>query len=429
MDALLKILIVFAVMLGLMRLKVPMGLALLAGGIALCLWAGRGWATTLADVFTAFQAAELWLLLLVTILIFELGRYMAEERNANVIMGWARSWGGRHGRAASLMAIPSVIGLVPMPGGALFSAPLVDQAAPGKEWDPTWKSAVNYWFRHTWEYWWPLFPVVIVTLSIFDLEIWRFILLQLPLSLASLLIGYWLLIRPHLAHLALTESLPPAPLRSTWRVASPLVVVILCTLLLPDALGWVFPATTLQTRKLLALITGLLIGLMPIILPGGRAAWVLFAKRLRDPKALDLLGTIAGVILFKNLMEQSGLIPVAGEQLIGNGIPVVWIVALLPFVAGFVTGIAIGFAGIAFPLLAGLAGSTGIETSPTTLLFLGFACGYAGMMLSPVHLCFILSRGYFGAPLNKMYRYILPCTAATLLVAGVIYGVRISLGV
>ncbi len=428
MDALLKIFVVFACMLALTRWRVHMGLALFGGGVALCLWAGRGFTTTASDIVAALRAAELWLLMLITLLIFELGRHMAEDRNAQVIMGWARAWGGRHGRAVSLMAIPSVIGLVPMPGGALFSAPLVAQTASEPTWDPAWKSAVNYWFRHTWEYWWPVFPVVIVTVAIFDLEMSRFIAMQLPLSLVSLAVGYWILIRPHVDKLIMTAPPPGLSVRAVGRVAAPLAAVVLSTVLLPPVFSDWLPEATAQTRTLVALLVGLLVGLILILIDSRTMTLRELICRLRDRKAWDLIGTIAGVILFKNLMAQSGLVPIAGEQLIESGIPLSGIAALLPLVAGFVTGIAIGFAGIAFPLLLGLAESPGVEISAASLLFLGFASGYAGMMLSPVHLCFILSRGYFSAPLKGMYRYILPCTGLTLLMAVVLYVIRLQLG-
>lgn len=421
-SPLLKILLVFAGLLALTRLKVHLGFSLLLGGIVLCFWAGHSPAQTVDDLLYAFSLPELWLLLIITALIFEYGRHMAEERNARVIMNVARNWGGHHGRAVSLMAIPAAIGLVPMPGGALFSAPLVDQTAPGDDWSPAWKASVNYWFRHVWEYWWPLFPVVIVTLSIFHLEIWQFILMQFPLSLAALAGGYLLMIRPHLAALARRDATPDAPpSRRVWIIALPLFIVVLCTLVLPGALQLAAPELTLQTRKLLVMLIGLAIGLTIILRDSGPGAHRAFLRTLCDRKVLSLLVTVGGVIVFKTLLDRAGLLPLAGERLIESGIPLVLVIAFLPFIAGLVTGIAIGFAGIAFPLLAGLAASPETGLAPASTLLLGFAFGYAGMMLSPVHLCFVLSRGYFTVPIERMYRYIAPCSIFPLVTAIVMY--------
>lgn len=429
MDALFKILIIFAAMLILTRWKVHMGLALFAGGVAVSLWAGRGVAVMAVDVVGVLKSAELWLLMLITLLIFEFGRHMSEDRNANVIMGWAKAWGGRHGRALSLMAMPAVIGLVPMPGGALFSAPLVAQTVTEETWDPAWKSSVNYWFRHTWEYWWPVFPVVIVTLAIFDMEIGRFIAMQLPLSITTIAVGYWVLIRPHVGKLIVSTPSGTLSVRAAGRVAVPLVIVVLCTIFLPSLLGEWVPAITVQTRTLMAMLVGLLVGLILIFMDSTSSPLRDWVGRLRDRKAWDLIATIAGVIFFKNLLSQSGLVPVAGDQLSASGIPLTGIAVLLPLVAGFVTGIAIGFAGISFPLLLGLANAPGTEISAASILFLGFASGYVGMMVSPVHLCFILSRGYFSASLKGMYRYIIPCAGLTWFTALILYVIRLQMGI
>ena len=46
---------------------------------------------------------------------------------------------------------------------------------------------------------------------------------------------------------------------------------------------------------------------------------------------------------------------------------------------------------------------------PIAALVLAFSMGYAGMMLSPVHLCFLLTVDYFSTSLIKVYRYLVPC--------------------
>jgi uncharacterized protein len=420
-SPLLKVLTVFAGLLLLTRLRLHLGAALVLGGISLSAWSGRTIAGIGNDLASVLQLPELWLLLLITLLIFEFGRYMAQPRNAEAIMRKARAWGGRHSRALSLMALPAAIGLVPMPGGALFSAPLVDQAATGTSASPAWKSAVNYWFRHVWEYWWPLYPVVIVTLAIFNMDIWRFILLLLPLSAAAWLSGYFILIRPQLASLSAAPAATPATDQPPGNILAPLLIVTGCTLLLPTVFHYAGLNLTGQTRTLLAMLIGLMAGLVPILADSGASGGLDLFRRLRDRKAVSLMGTIAGVIVFKGMLDRSGLLPEAATRFMTSGIPSVFLVALLPFVAGMVTGIAIGFAGIAFPLLVGLAAAPGSGLSPAAILVLGFACGYAGMMCSPVHLCFILSRGFFNVSIRSMLRYVLPCTVGPLITSILLY--------
>ena len=82
--------------------------------------------------------------------------------------------------------------------------------------------------------------------------------------------------------------------------------------------------------------------------------------------------------------------------------------------AGLVTGIAIGFAGAAFPIIVGFV-SADPTMQPIGALVLAFSMGYAGMMLSPVHLCFLLTIDYFNASFIKVYRYLLPCVLSIML--------------
>jgi hypothetical protein len=54
-------------------------------------------------------------------------------------------------------------------------------------------------------------------------------------------------------------------------------------------------------------------------------------------------------------------------------------------------------------------------------LVLAFSMGYAGMMLSPVHLCFLLTAEYFNTSLIKVYRYLLPCVLSVVSYGIIIY--------
>lgn len=413
-PAIVKVLSVFAAILLTIRLRVPLGIGLTAGGLLLGAWAGRSPAELVGDLRAALTRVDLWLLLVVVALIVELGRFLAEARNANAMMAAARRFGGRHGRALSLMALPAFIGLVPMPGGALFSAPLVDQTVREPHWTPAWKAAINYWFRHVWEYWWPLYPVVILTLSIFDISTARFTVALLPLSLLAILSGFLFLVRPHLTPLAAGEPEAPDGWRRALFLAVPILIIVLATLLLPPLLAALWPGWSGQTPKLAAMLFGLIAGLGLILWDERhKLDHVPFAHLLK-PKTLNILASLAGVLLFESLLHRSGLVPLAGRELVSSGIPIGVIVAALPFVAGLVTGIAIGFAGPAFPLVVGLLAAPASNLTPMAALVLAFGFGYAGMMLSPVHLCFVLTRDYFATPFRGIYRHILPCVLVLL---------------
>lgn len=419
MPAIAKILIVFAGMLGTTRVRVPLGVSLVLGGISLALWSGMPPMDTFAALGQSLLEPELWLLLAVTALIIELGRFSTSGRNAETIVAATRRWGGRHGRSASLMALPAMIGLIPMPGGALFSAPFVAQVGDPVAGEGDWKTAVNYWFRHVWEYWWPLYPGVIVTMSIFDIPTWRFFAVQVPFTAVAVGAGYCLLIRRYVGRL--TDDAAPADgnHRGAALVFGPLVIVVLCAMVLPGLLSTWFPAMAPQMRKLTGVLVGLVIGLAAALAFGRHAAgdegggFRLFAGLLKR-KSLNVIFTLIGVLVFKHMLDRAGLVPTASTELMTSGIPVSVAVAVLPFLAGLVTGLALGFAGVSFPLVVGLMAVEGLGLRPLSTLVLAYGFGYMGMMLSPIHLCFLVSKDYFGTSHFPVYRRLLPCAATVL---------------
>ena len=416
-SAVAKILIIFFGVLAASRLRVPLGVGLIGGGLALDFWA-KNIQSLPGDFWQAIIRPELWLLAITITLLMEIGHFMAADENGKVFLSLARRYGGRHGQAVSLVLIPASIGLVPMPGGALFSAPLVGKTAEKLNNSAEWKAAVNYWFRHVLEYWWPLYPVVIVTLSIFTLQTWKFMLLQIPFTFVSLGAGYFFLLRSH-KFIFTPDGPEEQNLPSIVQVMLPIIIIVLTTLLLPGFFHKIFPSLNPASWKLLAMLTGLIISLGIIWRNRKNHSRKMFSD-IASKKTMNVFITLAGVMFFESLLNSSGLIPLAGQELSRGSVPIVLIIAFLPFLAGLVTGIAIGFAGAAFPIVVGFV-SADVALQPIAALVLAFSMGYAGMMLSPVHLCFLLTVDYFSASFIKVYKYLVPCVLCVMAYGIVLY--------
>lgn len=419
-PAIAKILIVFVSVLAATRLRVPLGVALVAGGFLLNLWAGLGAADSLLNLGRSLLGVELWLMMGITGLIVEIGRYMTEPRNADTIVGAARTWGGRHGRAAAMTMVPAVIGLVPMPAGALFSAPFVEQTA-GADRNANWKSAVNYWFRHVWEYWWPLYPGVIIAMTTFAMvPTWQYMAAQMPFTLVAAGSGFLFLVKPHVRGLADEPGNGQAQTQGGGRVGRlvlPLAIVVASLVVLPVLLKLVITGTdtkSAQVRQLLAVLLGLVGGLAAVVADEWRHDRRRIFSSLLKRQSIEVQVSLLGVLIFKAMLDQSGLLPLAGRELVGSGIPLGIAVAALPFLAGMVTGIALGFTGTSFPLVVGLMLAPDSGLTPLATLVLAYGFGYMGMMLSPVHLCLLVTRDYFSSSMIAIYREIAPCVAAIL---------------
>jgi hypothetical protein len=111
-------------------------------------------------------------------------------------------------------------------------------------------------------------------------------------------------------------------------------------------------------------------------------------------------------MMFKGMMTETGAVTSIRNELIEFGIPVILMVMVMPFISGFILGIAVGFVGASFPLIIPLF-NTADMFDYFSYAALAYMFGYMGMMLSPVHLCFLVTRDFFKASLTGAYRFIL----------------------
>jgi hypothetical protein len=79
---------------------------------------------------------------------------------------------------------------------------------------------------------------------------------------------------------------------------------------------------------------------------------------------------------------------------------------------GLLTGLTVGFVGATFPIITAMMGG---HPDPATVTF-AFASGFAGVMLSPTHLCLLLTLQYFKADMAGTYRLLYLPTVLVFLV-------------
>jgi len=304
--------------------------------------------------------------------------------------------------------MPALIGLLPMPGGALFSAPMVESSLNDRVVSGEQKTVLNYWFRHIWEYWWPLYPGVVLAMALLGVDTWHFITFMAPLTFISILAGVIFILMP----LGKMESYRKGHI--TWSQINrflleimPILIVILFILLLG---GLTIFLQIFDIHFKISGGTGVLPGLVAAIL------WVCLFNRIPfrqvrsavlDKEMLPILVLIFSIMIFKGIMTESQAVSQIRDELMAYNIPVLLVIMIMPFISGVVTGVAIGFVGTSFPLIIPLF-HTSQSFDYMGLAALAYVFGYMGMMLSPVHLCLLVSKDYYKASLMKSYRYLVP---------------------
>jgi integral membrane protein (TIGR00529 family) len=293
-------------------------------------------------------------------------------------------------KKAVVVSMPLLIGLLPSLGGAYFSAPMVEESAKGMNMSQEEKAFVNYWFRHPWEYILPLYPGVLLASAVSNIELRDLIIANMPYAVFIAITGFMFSMRDASGRFSEAEAISRKGLLSFVPVAIVLLLVVFFHIELHYAL--------------LIIVAGLFIfyrfGLKDV------------ARAVKYGLSLDVIMLIAGVMIFKEIMDASGAVKNLSEFLRVKGIPVAPLLFLLPFVSGLLTGVTVGFVGSTFPLLLSIAGE-----SSTGIISFAFASGFFGVLLSPVHICLVLTREYFKADTWLVYKKIIPAASVVFLVA------------
>ncbi|MCP4681699.1 MAG: DUF401 family protein [Desulfobacterales bacterium] len=139
-----------------------------------------------------------------------------------------------------------------------------------------------------------------------------------------------------------------------------------------------------------------------------------------DKKIVPMLLLIAAIMVFKGVMTDSQAVFRIQDELIAYKIPIMLIILIMPFLSGFITGIAIGFVGTSFPLIIPLFQDVSLFDY-LSYAALAYTFGYMGMMLSPVHLCFLVTKDFFKASLLSSYRYLIMPAITVMITACLIF--------
>jgi hypothetical protein len=284
-------------------------------------------------------------------------------------------------RRIAMAVLPGVIGLLPSAGGAAFSAPMVEDAASGVTMEQEHKAFVNYWFRHIWECCSPLYPGIVLAAAIARVPINSFILSQLPLPLAVICAG--ILLGFH----GITDSTIPGGRRMDD-------IKMLCVTLLPITIAIVLVAVF--GMPLALAMVSIVIGMFAFYRYGPRE----IANTFRESFSINIVLMTVGTMAFNGMLNASGAIHALPSFFKESGVPTGVVLFALPFLVGLLTGLTVGFVGTTFPIIMALLGGHPDVGSIT----FAFASGFAGMLLSPTHLCLLLTIQYFKADMSGTYR-------------------------
>jgi integral membrane protein (TIGR00529 family) len=405
-PAVVLILASFALILLLMRFKVPLYLGVFAAVLFLTPFISRGLPLAGVQFWDTLKDPDVISLLIIILLILLLSTVLRLggrlERMTEAFSAVA------HSRRMRLAMFPALIGLLPMPGGAWFSAPMVKASARDIEEHHGQLTAINYWFRHIWEYWWPLYPGVLLLITFTGLSLPRVIALMAPMTIIVVLIGLLTVFRD-LKVSNNNQQAPSGATRRDWLILLSSLWPILAVVIGGVALELARESYEAAGHSIYQpLPRSIIIAALLVVSIATIFADHLDLSTLRseygDRKQLEITAMIFAVIYYKNVLEQGGLVERSVRELQAWHVPVWFVIVFLPILIGVVTGVVVAAVGVSFPVILGLASGAGIGLSQAVIV--AYTAAMVGVMFSPIHFCLLLSLQYFGDTFWPVYRRI-----------------------
>jgi len=397
----IKIFISLAVILIGNKVLRNLSLSVALGTLLLAVWSGHTVPSIAAISASRFLSLDNAALLIIILLVIWLSSQMDRTFIMRDLVSSLRSMLSPR---KAMAVLPAVIGLLPMPGGALFSAPLVDDCDEKNEVPALLKSQINYWFRHIWELTWPLYPGVLLAMELSDLQVHHMFIVGIPMMLTMIITGYIFILR----RAVITPVQTQASEHHILKLMNPIILIVVVYFLIMT-----FIPGIPRISKYLPMIIGIPLSMIALQLqrPLNWSDWkkIIFSKRAINLAVLVALIRIYGAFIEAPLPNGVLLMEQMRQELNFMGIPLVLLVMLISFLSGLTTGISVGFVGASFPIAFSLLGADADVMTRLGILALTYPFGFMGVMLSPVHVCFIVTNEHFKTSLLKsMGRIIVP---------------------
>ncbi|MDQ1281136.1 MAG: uncharacterized protein QG670_2400 [Thermoproteota archaeon] len=364
--------------------KVNFGVAILLGSLVIGITSGVTLDQAIKVLFSVFQDIATYELILDVALIGILGFVLKETQ---LIQDMIQALRKILPRKALIALIPAIFGIMPMPGGALVSAPLIDREATELGLSPDRKTFVNLWFRHIWFFVLTISSSLVLASRIANINIYSLVILQVPTFLFMTLLGSIYLIRT----VKVRDSRDQGSISFTTVIlgVAPILVAVVLNLIglwLPIALSIGILSVFLIKRG--------------CIRSAPKTVWKGLNRGL-------VLATFS-VMVFRSVIGETQAFNEIFVSLQQVGVPSIFFFTVFPFLLGFVaamptSGIAIGFS-LVLPLFQN------VPLSMVSLMYQSIIIGYA---ISPMHLCLILTNEYYHSKIQMVYKTWGPMVLAT----------------
>ena len=403
----LKLVLVFCVIIGVMWMKKPMWMAVIAASVATILLYGLSPDVAIHGIIKGATARATIETLVVFYSITFLQRMMEKRKNlsnAQVAMN-----GLFNNNRVNASIVPFLLGMLPAASTVLICGPIVRESVKDSDLSVPEQACITSYFRHISEAFVPTYTSIFIALGITEgrVNAGTFILAMLPMVAALFAVGWIFYLRRVPKDTGMVPDQPKGYywkllVQSIWAIALTIALILIFNLPVWGAV-WICILLNIFVNH----FNGK--ALVPFI----RTA---FETRL-------LLSTLL-IMIFKELLTETGVITSLPEFFSALPIPT-FLVFVLLFLFGTIVAGTQAIIVLCMPMAMEVItqGHTGLA-----LFTLLMCIGYVAMQISPTHICLILCSEDYKVSLGSMIRRTIPMVALFTLIAIGYYGVLSVMG-
>jgi len=364
--------------------RLGFGGALLITGLLMSLFAGIAPETVKDSLIAVFTTSSLQNSMLAVIMIGMLGTILKRYgildkivRNLEVLI---------HNPKIILMLLPAILGMLPVPGGAMLSAPFVKDISENMHLAANRRTVINLAFRHVT----PMFLIpfgssmLLVNSILPEIGIYRLIALNIPLAICYVIAAYQFFLRNVAYEPTQAQGSAGVAVKNLVINFFPIYSIVLINLIFG------FP---MWISVLISLI-------LTVFLSQEKRTYLQTAWKGVNFSTLFML---IGVYFVQNLIKsQAGVMQLCSNLFLSSsGLSVLFVIMLISVVLGLATGLNLVSLGILLPLIQMLPISVDEK-----LIYVFFVCiwSFIGYYYSPLHLCQILSNSYMGCSMGEAFK-------------------------
>lgn len=385
----LQLIITVSIILILMSRKYYMGLCMLAGGIVLWLMRSgdpfllaTSFVSMLHQTRTYDLIISLYLIMCMEILLRSSGTL------ANMVNALKKAFSSDK---AIIAIMPFFLGVLPSVGGARFSCPIVKESSRQYNASQEDKAAINYWFRHPCELFNPIVPGMIMACSISGVAYSEFLKGTFWICIVWLILGWIMLIQP-LKKIDTAENVDDkATDTSEPEAKTSLVDVFLA--IMPIFITFLL-VVFLDLNASIAMILSTSLLYIILLL---RKAEISLKDAILGAIDKKMFINIGFILYFVQILEDTGALSDVVAAFQAAPLPTPVIIAGITFVVAILTGMSQAYIAIVMPISAALS-----QSGDMLLLIITMVFGLAGLMLTPIHVCFTVTTDYFNASFFKV---------------------------